>query len=222
MSVLASYARDPHRDHRVLGAVLHEHRHIAARPPSRCRCGRGRVRTGSSPARRSGRSDAARSATLSATPAPWENPPKTASARAKPSSAHCSSTKPSTRSTASANAVGVDAGLGDREPGEARRSRRRVRRPGHDRGEAALGIEVGQQSAEILLVGAVAVQQDEEAVGGASAHHGVGQRHRTLSQRDDAVPGIVGSGIHPVRKGSPCDSASTSATRTGARGSPAP
>ena len=45
-----------------------------------------------------------RSATASAMPAPWENPPKIASPRGRSSAAHCSSMNASTWSTASMNA----------------------------------------------------------------------------------------------------------------------
>ena len=121
-----------------------------------------------------------RSATASAIPAPCEKPPKIASARARPSSAHCSSTKRVDEIDRVGEAAGVDALGRDREPRVARRAGRVVGARGITATKPTLGIEVRQEPAEVLLVGAVAVQQDEQTVGVGAPDHVREQCHRAF------------------------------------------
>ena len=67
----------------------------------------------------------------------------------------------------------------DVEPREARRrGERAARQHGH---ELTLGVEVREQAAEVALVGAVAVEQQQDALGRAAFDHVRHQRHRVIS-----------------------------------------
>ena len=90
--------------------------------------------------------------------------------RSKPSCAHCSSRSASSSSSASANcpATSSPPTMSYHEypgvPGAAIGPR------GMHRREDAVGVEVGEQPAEILLVGAVAVHEQQQTLRGGSLH----------------------------------------------------
>ena len=101
-----------------------------------------------------------RSANATASPAPCEKPPTIASERGKPNWAHVSSSVASSGVEHLGEHAGRHGGA-HVVPRESGCARSRVRATRHHGGEHAVGVEVGEEAAEITLVGAVAVREEQ-------------------------------------------------------------
>ena len=210
---------------RVLVAVLDQHRDVGARPPSPARTRRGRAAPGSSRARPIGRGrslvpqrqgdhhpgalgEARRRAPATArSPAP--RTPRRAGRRARRATTR--TPRDRTRPAGSTST---------------RRSRACPAAASGPRGRTAQnwpsGSRCGQQPAEVPLVGAVPVDQQQEALGVVAAHH-VRHERSHANQPTNVVPGRSDPPHFvpaPAYARCPCDLGSTSAIRTGARASP--
>src|SRR6476646_4497331 len=74
-----------------------------------------------------------------------------------------------------------------------------MRSPGHDGREPALRIEVGEQSAEIALVGAVPVREEEHPLGIGACDQVADERH-ARSSCGGLVGATVGSSYRLIRR----------------------
>ena len=107
---------------------------------------------------------------------PWEKPATMACDRSKPYSAQDESRRSSRASTddiSSGPPLGIPS-----VPYHCQPRMNGMRRPGQHGEEPALGVEVGDERLEVVLVGALAVDEQQQPVGLLSAPHHVGDQWR--------------------------------------------
>ena len=207
----AARSRALHRDQRIVGAVLDEHRHVdraqsnASGSPSGTRAHREHPG-------RAGGFTAAAAPSPSASPAPCEKPANDRWLRA-------GSRAPRTARRAGRRARPVrrrrrpSASPPNVVPGEPGRAGHRERRARQHRRESPVGVEVREEAAEIALVGAVAVHEQQQPFGRRSLHDVRDQGHACRLR--DAVRDPLAT----VRSGrpSPADRRRAAASRVGRR-----